>query len=65
MSLSNLSVALSMDIGGRTYEGLGKWKDYTFAFHVLVGVGALFTCGCWFLVPVIRKYCEPAAEKRS
>jgi MFS family permease len=65
MSLTNLSVALSMDVGGRIYEGLGKWKDHTFAFHVLVGIGALFTCCCWFLVPVLRRYCEPAAENTS
>jgi MFS family permease len=65
MSLSNLSVALSMYIGGGIYEGLGKWKDRTFAFHVLVGIGALFTCCCWFLVPVLRRYCEPPAEKNS
>jgi Na+/melibiose symporter-like transporter len=65
MSLSNLSVALSMYVGGGIYEALGQWKDHTLAFHVLVGIGALFTCCCWFLVPVLRRFCELPAEKPS
>ena len=65
MSLTNLSVALSMDVGGRIYVALAKWKDFTFAFNVLVGIGTLCTCCCWFLVPVIRRYYEPAEENTS
>jgi len=59
MSLSNLAVALSTSLGGYIYDWLADGKDYTYAFNWLVGIGALFTCGCAFLVPVIERYCAP------
>jgi MFS family permease len=58
MSLTNLAVSLSMGLGGTIYVRLAEWHDHTFAFHVLVGIGALFTCCCWLLVPMIHRYCE-------
>jgi Na+/melibiose symporter-like transporter len=61
MALTNLAVSLSMVVGGSLYERLAGWRGYPFAFQVLVGVGALFTCFCWFLVPVIRRHCVPKA----
>jgi MFS family permease len=57
MSLSNLAVGLSAALGGRLYEWLAEGRDYTFAFNWVVGIGAAFTCGCFLLAPVIRKYC--------
>jgi MFS family permease len=59
MSLTNFAVALSWTLGGFIYEQLAEWKGYTFAFQVLVGIGALSTCFCWLLVPLIRRYCVP------
>jgi Na+/melibiose symporter-like transporter len=58
MSLTNLAVSLSMGLGGTIYVRLAERHEHTFAFHVLVGIGALFTGCCWLLVPVIRRYCE-------
>lgn len=55
MSLSNFSVSLSMGLGGYWYEQWqGAWGN-TRAFHVLVGVGALFTAGCWLMVPWLQE----------
>jgi len=59
MSLSNLATALSTGAGGNIYEALAGGKEYRHAFNVLVGIGALFTCGCFLLLPVIRRYCAP------
>jgi MFS family permease len=64
IALTNLAVSLSMVLGGKIYKELAEWKDHTYAFHVLVGIGALSTCCCWFLVPVIRRYYEPASVAR-
>jgi hypothetical protein len=59
MSLSNFAVGLSTGMGGRIYEWAAAGKDYRFAFNVVVGIGALCTCGCFLLLPMIRRYCEP------
>jgi Na+/melibiose symporter-like transporter len=59
MALTNLAVSLSMDLGGRIYDQLADWKNATIAFQVLVGIGAIFTSLCWFLVPTIRRHCQP------
>jgi Na+/melibiose symporter-like transporter len=63
MSLSNLAVGLSAALGGHLYEWIADGTDYTFAFRMLVGIGALFTCGCVFLVPVLAKYGERRVER--
>jgi Na+/melibiose symporter-like transporter len=55
MSLTNLSVSLSMIAGGWAYDRLAMWQGYPFAFHALVGIGALCTSACWLLVPMIRR----------
>lgn len=47
MSLCNLSVSLSIGVGGSWYEDLSKQRDPDQAFQLLVLVGALFTAGCW------------------
>jgi predicted MFS family arabinose efflux permease len=65
MSISNFAVSMSMFAGGQMYDGIAAWQDNTTAFNVVVGVGALFTCGCWLLTPAIRRYCQPAATTAS
>jgi MFS family permease len=54
MALSNLGTSTSSWVGGYLYEdGIARWGEFT-AFHVLVGIGALFTAGCWLVVPLLR-----------
>jgi MFS family permease len=51
LGLSNLGTALSMAFGGWCYEHwLERWGN-PFAFNLLVAIGALFTAGCWLIVP--------------
>jgi predicted MFS family arabinose efflux permease len=64
MSLSNFSVSLSTLLGGQIYDAVAPRTSYTFAFNTVVGIGALFTSCCVFLVPLLRRYCEPVAEVR-
>lgn len=54
MSLTNLSNALSTAVGGYLYE---SWlaAGSQAAFNALVGLGALFTAGCWLLVPLLDR----------
>jgi len=54
MSLTNLSAALSQGIGGWIYETMVAWWGYLLAFQILVAVGALFTAGCWLLLPFLK-----------
>jgi len=54
MSLTNLSAALSQGIGGWIYEALVERWGYFLAFQILVAVGALFTAGCWLLLPYLN-----------
>jgi Na+/melibiose symporter-like transporter len=62
MSLTNLGAALSQGIGGSIYEGMATQWGYASAFQILVGVGALFTAGCWLLVPLLD---QPALSSRT
>ncbi len=56
MALSNLSLSLATMLGGSLYDlWRPAWGDRG-AFDVLVGLGALFTAGCWLLVPVLRQH---------
>jgi Na+/melibiose symporter-like transporter len=55
MSLTNLSAALSQGVGGTIYEAMAERWGYASAFQILVAVGALFTAGCWLLMPVLRQ----------
>jgi MFS family permease len=50
MSLCNLSVSLSVGLGGTAYEQLNAWQGPDRAFQVLVLIGAVFTAGCWPLM---------------
>jgi len=55
MSLTNLGTALSQGIGGSVYEAMAARWGYVSAFQVLVAAGALFTAGCWLLVPLLNR----------
>jgi Na+/melibiose symporter-like transporter len=63
MALSNLSYSTSEALGGILYERLSEWRDPTTAFQIVVAIGALFTSGCWLLVPALRRYCVPREEE--
>ena len=47
--------ALSQGIGGSIYEAMAERWGYASAFQMLVAVGALFTAGCWLLVPLLNQ----------
>jgi predicted MFS family arabinose efflux permease len=54
MALSNLGTGLSTWLGGWCYQHtLQEWGN-PLAFNLLVGIGALFTAGCWLVVPYLR-----------
>jgi MFS family permease len=55
MSLINLSALLSQGLGGSLYETMTQHWGSQVAFQILVGIGALFTAGCWLLLPLMRK----------
>jgi predicted MFS family arabinose efflux permease len=61
MALSNLSMSLSTALGGWLYDGWEIRWGATTAFNLLVGVGALSTCACWLLVPMLH-FDEAATE---
>jgi hypothetical protein len=69
MSLSNLSAALSQGFGGSIYEAMAqRWGSGT-AFQLLVAIGALFTAGCWLLMPLLKlafpSPARPATEPQA
>jgi predicted MFS family arabinose efflux permease len=54
MALSNLGHGLSTWFGGWCYQHtLQAWGN-PLAFNLLVGIGALFTAGCWLIVPYLK-----------
>ena len=55
MSLSNLSAALSQGFGGSIYEAMAQRWGTGLAFQLLVAMGALFTAGCWLLIPLLNR----------
>ena len=55
MSLTNLSTALSQGVGGTIYEVMAEQWGYASAFQILVAAGALFTAGCWLLMPILSR----------
>ncbi len=53
MALSNFGMGLSTWFGGWCYQHtLQAWGN-PLAFNLLVGIGALFTAGCWLVVPYL------------
>jgi predicted MFS family arabinose efflux permease len=55
MSLTNLSSALSQGFGGSIYEAMAERWGYASAFQMLVALGALFTAGCWLVLPFLNQ----------
>ncbi|HUG70190.1 MAG TPA: MFS transporter [Pirellulaceae bacterium] len=54
MALSNLSLSLSTALGGWLYDDWTARWGATTAFNLLVAAGALSTCACWLLVPLLN-----------
>jgi len=54
MALSNLSLSLSTAIGGWMYDSWATRWGAAAAFNLLVVAGALSTCACWLLVPLLK-----------
>ncbi len=54
MGLSNLGTALAMSLGGWCYERWQQDWSHAVAFNLLVGIGALFTAGCWLVLPFLK-----------
>jgi MFS family permease len=65
MSLINLSALLSQGLGGTLYETMTQHRGSHVAFQILVGIGALFTSGCWLLLPLMRRTLFPRVEQGS
>ena len=69
MSLSNLSAALSQGFGGSIYEAMAQRWGFATAFQLLVAMGALFTAGCWLLIPLLQRAfpspARPASEPQA
>jgi len=63
MSLTNLSAALSQGFGGSIYEAMAQRVGYASAFQALVAVGALFTAGCWLLIPLLKR--APLSQRKA
>lgn len=55
MSLTNLGAAVSQGLGGSIYEEMSQRWGYALAFQILVAVGAVFTAGCWLLLPLLNR----------
>ena len=55
MSLTNLGAALAQGVGGTIYEAMAERWGYAPAFQLLVTAGALFTAGCWTLMPILGR----------
>jgi MFS family permease len=54
MALTNLSMSLSMALGGWFYDDWsGRWDPLT-AFNLLVLVGALTNAACWLVMPLLK-----------
>jgi predicted MFS family arabinose efflux permease len=55
MSLSNFGTSLSGWLGGYWYDDWTTRWGAVSAFDWLVGVGAVFTAGCWLLAPWLNR----------
>jgi predicted MFS family arabinose efflux permease len=62
MALSNLGTGLSTWVGGWCYEHtLQEWGN-PLAFNSLVTIGAVFTAGCWLVVPYLKTVLPDSAS---
>ena len=57
MAVSNLGITTSIWLGGMWYDQFHAAWGARAAFNMLVGIGAVFTAGCWLLVPWLRQAC--------
>ena len=55
MALANLGTSLSTWLGGSWYESWSARWGAPGSFRALVVVGALFTAGCWLLLPFLNR----------
>jgi hypothetical protein len=63
MAVSNASTLLSTWVGGVWYNQLEQRFGTISGFNVLIGVGALFSAGCWLTVPWITRTLDFDAKK--
>lgn len=63
MALSNFSVALSTAFGGVLYDNWTSLWGNQIAFDLLIGVGALFTCLSWLVVPFLIEKAKSHANE--
>jgi MFS family permease len=62
MALSNLSFSLSTALGGWLYDDWSSRWGAAQAFQLLVFAGALTTCLCWLLVPMLNRTIDSRPE---
>jgi MFS family permease len=62
MALSNLSLSASTALGGWLYDAWTARWGATTAFNLLVAAGALSTCACWLLVPLLNSAIDTNPE---
>lgn len=62
MALSNLSLSASTALGGWLYDDWAARWGATTAFNLLVVAGALSTCACWLLVPLLNSAIDTNSE---
>ena len=60
MAMENIAASMSTGLGGLWYQRWGELWGHRAAFQVLVGIGAAFTAGCWWLLPLALAAAEPA-----
>ncbi len=60
MALQNLSLGVAGWLGGYAYMGMVPGLGPTIAYAVLAATGALLTCGCWLLLPALRRHAAQA-----
>lgn len=65
MSLTNLGTAVSQGIGGSIFDAMVARYGHAPAFQILVAVGALFTAGCWLLVPLLNQVALSPSKTES
>lgn len=62
MALMNLSLSVAGWLGGHAYAALLPAYGAMTAYAALAGAGALFTCGCWALLPGLRRNAAVAMQ---
>ena len=57
MAVTNTAASVGIYVGGGWYMNFTAYfgGDAQFGFQALVGVAALFTAGCWLIVPLFKR----------